>query len=308
MNSKMNLLKILYGKDYVSGQEIARKLNVSRNMVWKIINSLLEEGFQILSSSKGYKLVSFPNDLTKEELSFYAKTDFDIVFFDTIDSTNTYAKTHVDSFTKNTIIIAKEQTLGKGRFDRRFFSKAGGIYVTFIFKETFDLTDSSHLTLFAAVAICKAIEKVCKIKPDIKWINDIFIKGKKVCGILSEASISCEEKKLKNVIIGIGLNVDNPLDPSIVNIATTLSKETDKPVNKSILTSEIIKNMQKLPYAVQDRKYFSEYKKRLFILKKKVLIDGEEGFVLKLNNDCSLLVEVNGIKKKIYVGDVSLTV
>ena len=135
-----------------------------------------------------------------------------------------------------------------------------------------------------------------------------MLKGKKVCGILSEASISCEEKTLNNIIIGIGLNVDNNINSEIKNIATNLSSEIQKPINKSILLAEIIKNMQNLTKDIHEKKYFSEYKKRLFILGKKITINNEEGIALKLNKDCSLLVDIGGVKKKFYVGDVSIKI
>ena len=306
MNSKLDLIKILFNNDTVSGQEIAKKLGVSRNMVWKNVNSLLQDGFKISSSPKGYKLLSFPSDITKEELLLYLDTNFDVLIFDSIPSTNEYAKQNISSFKKNTIIIAREQSCGKGRFNRKFYSNKGGLYLSIVFKESLDISYASLITLFTAVAVSCAIEEICDISCNIKWVNDIFLNGKKVCGILSEASISCEQKTIYDYIIGIGINVENSIDTEIENIATTLKKETKKPINKSILCAEIIKNMQNLTTEIQNGNYLQEYKNRLFILGKKVIIDGQEGIVLSLNDNGSINVQIGEETKTFYAGDVSL--
>lgn len=308
MNSKFDLIKILFNSETISGQEIAKQLGVSRNMVWKNVNALLQDGFKISSSAKGYKLISFPNDITKEELLLNLKTDFDILVFDSLPSTNEYAKQNISSFTKNTIIIAKEQHSGKGRFNRKFYSNKGGLYLTIVYKENLDISYASLITLFTAVAVSKAIEKIADISCDIKWVNDIYLSGKKVCGILSEASISCEQKTIYDYIIGIGINIENSLDKEIEDIATSLQKQIKKPINKSILCAEIVKNMQNLTAEIKTSNYLQEYKNRLFILGKKVLIDNQEGVVLSLNDNGSINVQIGEETKTFYAGDVSLKI
>jgi len=306
MNNHLDLIKILYGQEIVSGQEIANKLGISRNMVWKKINALCSLGFKIDSYPKGYKLISFPTDITKEEILTKIDTTFDVLVFDTLPSTNDYAKQNISSFSKNTIIIAKEQTSGKGRFNRKFYSSKGGLYLTMVFKESLDISYASLITLFTAVKVCETIEKVADIKCDIKWVNDIYHSEKKICGILSEASISCEQKTVFDYIIGIGINVDNKLESEISDIATSLSVLQQKPINKSILCAEIIKNMQNLTAEIVESDFINTYKQRLFILGKKVFINEQEALVLDLNKDGSLKVQMGEEIKTFYAGDVSL--
>lgn len=306
MNKNLQVLKLLSKNKTVSGESIAKLLGISRNMVWKIINSLNQEGYTITSSTKGYSLIDFPQKLTAEQLLLYTNESFDIKVFDELSSTNTYCHDNVDSFEKNTLIIALSQSAGKGRLNRTFLSPNGGLYMSFCFKQSLPIELSPHVTLYTAVAVAKAIESICKIDVAIKWVNDLFVEDKKICGILSEASISCEEKIIKHFTVGIGINVNNQTMPKeIKDIASSLQICTNKSVNMTVLATEIIKNMQNLPNDINSN-YLEEYRKRCFIIGKTVYVQNQPALVISVNDDCSLQVQINGEIKNLYAGEVTL--
>ncbi len=306
MNKSLEIIKILTQNQTVSGETIAKELGISRNMVWKIINSLTEKGFVISSSPKGYTFNSFPKHITEEELILKAGNYFDIKIFDQLPSTNAYCHDNAQNFDKSTLIIARTQSKGKGRLNRSFLSPEGGLYMSFFFKHSLPIDRSAFITLFTAVAVARAIEAVCNISVQIKWVNDLFVGGKKVCGILSEASISCEEKAIKHFIVGIGINANtSTLPKEIENIATSIKKQTKKSVNMTILATEIIKNIAKLPSDINSN-FLEEYRKRCFIIGKTVFVENQPALVLEVNDDCSLAVEINGERKNLYAGEVSL--
>ena len=308
MDSKSKLVKILYQNQTVSGEVIATQLGVSRNMVWKSINGLIADGFDICSSAKGYTLNAFPPHLTAEEI--YCKTSedfFDIKMFDSLPSTNAYCHDNVENFEKNTLVIARSQQSGKGRLDRNFYSPQGGLYLSFCFKQSLDISYAPHLTLFTAVAVCKAIEEVCSLKVGIKWVNDLFLEDKKVCGILSEATLSCEDKKINRFIIGIGLNTNVlSFPPELENVATSIAIFTKKSVNNAVIVAKIIENMAKLPTEITKKSCLKEYKKRCFILGKTVYLQGNPVTCLDVAKDCALVVKDGKKTKKLYAGEVSV--
>ena len=216
---------------YLSGEKISKDLNISRSAVWKQIEALRKEGYLINSSTNGgYILCDTPDIITFYEMEKALKgrrIDAPILAFQSINSTNKYAKQLVEENAQNgTLIISNEQTLGKGRFSRTFFSPANkGIYMSLIYNLSINASNSSLVTVVAALSVCKAIEKLYNIKPTIKWTNDIYLGEKKVCGILTQATLEAETGFINSVIIGIGVNVQNEeddFDEEIKNLATSL--------------------------------------------------------------------------------------
>ncbi len=307
MSSKVKLIKILSENKINSGETIAEKLGVSRNMVWKWVNSLISDGFDVISSPKGYSLISFPQKITAEEMCLYCDDYFDVQVFDTLPSTNAYCREHLKEFNGNTLIVARKQLEGKGRLEREFYSPENGLYMSFCFKESLDVSLAPHITLYTAVMVAEAIESLCEASVKIKWVNDLFINEKKVCGILSEATVSCEEKRINNFIVGIGVNVNTKEFPNMLkDIATSLSLELQKPVNTSILAGIIAKKMATLPVGVTKKDFLKDYKRRCFIIGKTVYIDNKPAKALDVCDDGSLLVESYGERKKLYAGEVSI--
>lgn len=196
----------------ISGQEIADALGVSRNSVWKAISALRDEGYTIDSSTnRGYKL-SGDNDILSSpaiEAAFGQEhPGFELVVEQDIDSTQDEAKRMLSNgFCGLGAVVAAHQSGGHGRRGRSFFSPKGGAYVSIIMQNKASTADAVLITMAAAVATSRAIAKTCVSKPEIKWVNDIYVEGKKVCGILTEGITDLETNTIQNVVVGIGVNV-----------------------------------------------------------------------------------------------------
>lgn len=209
MSTKLTILQVLSENSgrYVSGQELADILGISRNSVWKAANKLKKQGYNIGSmSGTGYRLINSGDILSEDYLRENISHPCRIQVLEKVDSTNNVAKTLSDCSTPR-IIISNEQTGGRGRLGRGFYSPAGtGLYMTITFKPSFGLDRAMLTTASAAVAVCRAIEKVSGLRPNIKWVNDIYLGGKKLCGILTEAESNFETGTIEKIIVGVGVN------------------------------------------------------------------------------------------------------
>lgn len=257
---------------FISGEELSNQLGVSRTAVWKAIRSLREEGYPIESSTnKGYMLMQDSWLITKESLQLslpYRYKNNSIYLYDTIDSTNTAARQLVlDGAPHGTVVIARQQTKGRGRLGRSFFSPREGIYMSIIIKPTFDVSKSMLVTSAAAVAVAEAIENICGIDARIKWVNDIFIDGKKVCGILTEGMTGFETGQIENLVIGIGINTtlkDFPQDL----LDTVGAVEGD--YSKSSLVAEVITRTLDFCEAPDDINFIDTYREKSLVIGKTV--------------------------------------
>ncbi len=232
----------------------------------------------------------------------------DIIVLETIDSTNTYAKKLVQNGAKhNTIVIANRQTSGRGRLGREFFSPSDtGLYMSIILRSVHCALDPTALTIAAGVAVCRAVEEVCNKHPQIKWVNDIFLEGKKICGILAEAGTNLGI--LDYIIIGIGINVSTQNFPSeLANIAGSLGRSIDR----SLLAAKIISEFNQVQALCGSKKLIDEYKSRSIVLDKKIVFtkDGKiyTGLATDINNEGNLIVKLeNGETVILKSGEVSL--
>ena len=217
-----------------------------------------------------------------------------ILFLNSVDSTNTYLKNLRDA--KNgTVVISREQTGGRGRMGKTFLSPVGGIYMSVLHNVSYYKLDIGKLTSCVALSVCKAIESVTGLEPKIKWVNDVFLGDKKVCGILCEA-VNDSQNNLKSVIIGIGLNVDDiALGADLDDIATNLEKETGANVSKNMLVAEILNNLEKDLYTTNTPSFIEQLRSRYFILGKKIKVTtGLESYcatVVDIDSSCRLIVK-----------------
>ena len=196
----------------VSGQALADRFGVSRNAVWKVINQLREEGHEILSDgNKGYRLDDASDVLSEAGIRVFlpAREDLKIVVYPTIDSTNNEAKRRLGAGDGgNLLIVADAQTAGRGRMGHTFYSPEGsGIYMTLSIDLANPLYQPERITLAAAVAVVRALHPYLNEELRLKWVNDIFYREKKVCGILSEGVTDLETGLIQHAIVGIGINV-----------------------------------------------------------------------------------------------------
>ncbi len=247
----------------------------------------------------------------------YLRYKFKISTFDVLESTNTTAKELAQNGAdEGTVIIAKEQTAGKGRLSRTFFSPNGGLYMSIILRPTISSEKTTFITAAAAVAVCRAIKTVTGIDTGIKWVNDIYLNGKKVCGILTNGAINSENKNLDYAILGIGLNIDQPkngFNEEIKNIATCLFKENCDDKTKAKLTAEILNEFFDLYRNIENKTFLKEYRERSVIIGKTVFCADSCGeFPVKveaIDDDARLIVTtVCGEKLILNSGEVRIKV
>ena len=228
---KEEILRLLRGADgYISGQELCNRFGVSRTAVWKAINQLKEAGYEIeAQQNKGYRLMAAPDLMTQAEIKSLMHTDWvakEVLYFDTIDSTNTKAQELAEKgYPSGTLVVADKQESGKGRRGRSWVSPSGtGIFMTLMIKPDINPNNASMLTLVAALAVAKAITSVTGEEAMIKWPNDIVVNGKKVCGILTE--MNAQFDYINHIVVGIGINVHNESFPEeISQMASSLMIE-----------------------------------------------------------------------------------
>ena len=298
-------------QSYISGNEIANKLEISRNMVWKYINALIDEGNIIEKGRKGYKLVTGKAAISSQKIKKHLVTDdFTFEVFDTIDSTNNYLKKAAELGAKEkTVVISAHQSGGKGRMGRTFYSPDGsGVYMSILLRPNMSFSDSILVTTCAAVSVCRAIEKVCKKKAGIKWVNDIFIDGKKVCGILTEAAINLESNKPDYIVLGIGLNLykpQNDFPDEIRDIATALFKnKTEADLYRNVLIAEILNFFFEEYRNILNKNFYNEYVDKMFLIGKKVKVLGkweyaahvvgvDDNFNLVVKNENNEIINLN---------------
>ena len=321
MELKQEIIRILEenrGKS-ISGTQMAKELYVTRSAIWKNIKQLQNEGYHIEAvPNRGYLLSESNDILTVESISPYLKgkaKDFILDVRKTVTSTNTLAK---EMATKGapagSVLIASKQTEGRGRMGRSFYSPdSTGLYFSIILRPNLSLDDSLLITTSAAVAVAKAIEKLTGNHVGIKWVNDIFMRDKKVCGILTEASLNLENGGLEYAVVGIGINVstkDFPDDIQEVGGSIFSKKPDDRPIT-SILAAQILNNLAQAMDKLTDLDYLKEYKKRSFLIGQDILVlRGNESLharAIDIDERARLIVEYpNGDRDALISGEVSI--
>ena len=309
----------------VSGEKLAMGIGVSRAAIWKAIESLRKEGYPITASTnKGYILAEDSDLLSAQGMrpfineDRYPYVEKNIHAYKILESTNKTAKQKVFEGAPNgTVILAEEQTHGRGRLGRSFFSPAGkGLYMSFVIRPDFDTSKSLLVTAAASVAVCRAIKKVCRMETHIKWVNDILFEGRKICGILTEAITNFESGQIDAVIIGIGVNCsmnNEDMPEEIRDTAGSLSGV----VSRNRLAAEIINELTNIldnftegPYP----EYMDEYRRRSIVLRKNIKvyknITSDEFLNAKavdISDDGGLLVIYDdGRKDTLTTGEISI--
>lgn len=317
MGLKHEVLRLLEEnrESYLSGQEIANRLAFSRTAVWKAIHSLKEEGYQIHAvSNKGYQLDTSCDLLSSEGIHAYLAEDLKqlpIYVYQQIGSTNTEAKQQaLNGAPHGTIILAEEQTQGRGRLGRKFYSPKGtGIYMSIILRPQLHLNQAIQVTTTVAVAICRVIEKLTNQNPHIKWVNDIYLGKQKICGILTEAVTDFESGQVEFIILGIGLNintVDFPAD--LHEIAGSLNP---KDVTRNQLCAHLLNELFSLFSKLNDPQVLEEYKSKSNVLGNWITFmknqESYEAFAEDINEQGGLVVRLKNDEKMILnSGEISI--
>lgn len=327
MSTKEKILSILNEKKgaVVSGEILAAECNVSRAAVWKAINNLRKEGFLIEGTTNGGYKFCTEGDVFSQEIfvsdfcaSFPAFSNSHIECFKVIDSTSTYAKRILsecgnlrdlnDNLTEagkkyhNSIFVAESQTAGKGRFGRSFVSpEKKGIYLSVIYAPKGGIVEPAKLTAFSAVAVCRALKKLYNIDTQIKWVNDVFYKGKKIVGILAEGVVNFETKKIESAVVGIGINLfdNSEISDDLKKIVGSVCGDNKNDITRSKVAAQIAGETF-LIFNENFADVIKEYKSKSFLIGKNVVVHPVIGDdcsaytakVLDIDDNASLVVEL----------------
>lgn len=317
---KEKILELLKQADgYVSGQMICEQLNVSRTAVWKNINALKREGYQIDSvNNKGYRLISEPDLLNEMRIREYLQTKWlakKIIYLPVTDSTNTQAKKMGEEGAEHgTLVVTQCQTAGRGRRGRSWESPEGNVYFTFLLRPEVEISRASMITLVAALAVAKAVDDVTGLDSKIKWPNDVVANGKKLCGILTESSSDLEY--INYAVVGIGINVNQTAFPEeIAETASSLLLETGHAVDRGQLLGVFLNRFEQYYETFIQTEDMSGlrdvYNEKLVNCGREVkIIEKDRERVLKalgIDNDGGLVVENSeGERESIISGEVSV--
>ena len=302
MSTSSQLLKILGEKSQpVSGQELADQLNISRTAVWKAINNLKEAGYQITSQPRTGYFLEDNGYLDAGLISRYLPTNFNfpLEIHQTIDSTNIRAKqlANKPNLTTPYIIIANQQTKGYGRYGRNFTSPSqSGIYLSILLTNEQTEFNPGLLTTAVSLAMCRAIEKKLAASPKIKWVNDVIVDGKKVCGILTEGISNLETQSLSNIVVGAGINyLTADFPEEISQRAGSLRNYALKAkVSRNEFIATYLEEFFKLYQTYQTGDFMPEYRAHSNIIGKEVTITQStksfQGNVVTIDDDGAIVL------------------
>lgn len=311
MDIKSQVLEFLenHRGESFSGQKLADELHVSRAAVWKAIDTIRKEGIEIEGATKrGYTLDENSNTLSAAGINSLMKNKnfYHIEVCRLIDSTNIQLKKLAQNGAEHAcVLIAAEQSAGKGRLGKSFYSPKGtGIYVSVIIRKNIPPENALFITTAAGVAVCRAIEQVSggKAEPKIKWVNDVYCGDKKVCGILTEASISCESNTLEYAVLGIGINLlapDAGFPQDIENIAGSVFNSNEGNL-RNRMSACLLDNLVPIlndPVAA-GKEYMQEYKERSMLI-------GKTGYIISdsENIPCKFIDIDDNAKLKVLLED-----
>ena len=319
------LVKVLtflqtHNTEYLSGQDLSDVLRISRVAVWKHIKKIRSLGYTVESKQKlGYKLTSNSDVLFPWEITSGLKTKKigqRAYYFDSVDSTQNQALKMLDEPANNgAIIIAGKQTGGKGRAGRKWISPKGGIWFSIILHPKFDISITTLFPIASALALAKALEKTSNVSPELKWPNDLTVKGKKLAGILVDASL--ESNRIENIVLGVGINfnvdvkqIEKTLKktPNFYGVASlSEQKNNTKPIHLIQTFLVELEKIYNLLSAKQTKKIITEWTKRSSTIGKIIEVDTREGKIkgkaIKIDDDGALILD-NDKNNRIIAGDI----
>ena len=310
------------GGAYLSGEAMSRRLGISRAAVWKAIEALRQEGYAIASApNRGYRLEDAPDRLREGELAGPLEgclVGRKLLCLDTVDSTNTECKRQaMAGAEEGLVVIADEQTGGRGRLGRTFQSPKGcGLYLSALLRPRLEPAQVTDFTAWVAVAVCDGIEAACGVRPQIKWTNDIILGGKKLVGILTELGLESESNALEYLVPGIGINANHrPEDftQEIRDMATSLAQQLGHPVRRTELAIQLIRALDKMYAGFPDNKgeYLAKYRADCLTPGNPVQlitpVSRQEAYAVEVDDDFRLVVELpDGSRKALSAGEVSV--
>ncbi len=309
------------GNGFISGELISRKLNVTRSAVNAAVRQLRNDGYVISSvTNRGYRLESSPDHLTEGSMMIYLPDERmeKVTVLDTADSTNsTLRQLSFSGAPEGSVVIANEQTMGRGRRGRNFVSmKDKGIYLSYLLRPAADAGNVVNITAWTAAAVFKAVEETCGVSPGIKWVNDLVLNGRKICGILTEMVVEGESGSIDSLIVGIGINVNNTgedFPEELSSIATSILRETGRKCSRAKLASSIIGHMDRMyaSWPSNKEEYLKIYREADITCSRDILVCGRDGDIparsLYIDEDFRLVVRYgDGRIESLSSGEVSI--
>ena len=320
-NKKAEVLRLLReSTEYISGQELCEKFSVSRTAVWKIMKQLKEEGYEIEAvQNRGYRLLAVPDILSKSEIESRLDGGWigkQVYFAEEVDSTNTWGKRLAEEGAPHgTLVVADEQTQGRGRRGRSWQSPKGtNISMTLILRPDLEPARASMLTIVMGLSVAQGLKELLKLPVQIKWPNDAVLNGHKLCGILTEMSAQIDY--INYVVVGTGINVNLPEVPEeLKDIATSLLIETGHRVNRAEVIGAVLRafarNYESFLAAGDLTGLLNAYNEILANRDRQVRVldpkEPYEGVALGINARGELLVKkADGSISEVYAGEVSV--
>lgn len=304
---------------YLSGAELAKRLSLSRTAVWKAVGQLRQEGYEIEARRNlGYRLRPAADVLSAQGIERHLRhKELRLQVHKSVGSTNTLLKTlAAEGEAAGLAVVAEEQSAGRGRMGRSFYSPPGsGLYLSLLLRPAMRAEDATRLTACAAVATAEAVEELSGRPVQIKWVNDLFMEGRKVCGILTEASVDCETGLLHHVIVGVGVNTRAPegdFPEELRGIAGPAFGAVPAPELRCRLAAGILDRLTDYAERPDDPEILEGYRRRSLVLGRKINIlapgrEPEPAEAVGLGEDYSLLVRLpDGSLRRLASGEVSV--
>lgn len=308
--------------DFISGQEMSRALGVSRTAIWKGVEALRKDGYEITSvTNRGYCLVGATSKLSAAEICARLEGHpwkEKIQVLDTVDSTNNFCKRlAAEGAPAGTVVMADRQTGGRGRMGRSFFSPPGkGIYFSVILRPQAGPGGLLHLTCAFAAAMCQAVEAACGLRPKIKWTNDLILGNQKLAGLLTELAIEAESGQVQYAVLGIGVNCgERPEDfpAEVREKACSLEMVLGKPVDRNILAAEMVRAVTRLDETLLSDKsrWMGQYRLDCVTIGREIAVlrggEARKGYALDVDENGGLMVRYeDGTEETVASGEVSV--
>lgn len=304
----------------ISGSKIAAQLGITRAAVWKAIRALEKEGHRIEAvPRRGYRLLPDSDVLSAEAIGLCLSTHTlgrGLVVLPTVDSTNTYLKNlALRGAQEGTTVVSDCQTGGRGRMGRTFASPPGcGVYMSILFRPKGSPALSAQATACAAVAVAKAVEETAGVSPQIKWVNDLMVEGKKICGILTEAALELESGGLDYMIVGIGINarrLPGEVPEEVARVAASIEDFSHRAFSRSRLAASVLAHLEEEMAHLEEGGYLKEYRERSCVVGRQVVIAGDpQGKVFRavdIDDQARLVVEdENGERTALNSREISV--
>ncbi len=318
MDIKKTLLTALSSDEYTSGAQLARTLGVSRTAIWKAIESLRADGYEIDAvTNRGYRLMPTSDVISEDALRGFLGGEADNFSFEILascTSTNTVIKEKASMLPEWHTVITGTQTDGRGRRGRSFYSPGGtGLYMSVLLRPKIPAQDSVLITTAAAVAVCRAAEDTTGAQPEIKWVNDVLLNGRKICGILTEANIDMESGALEYAVLGVGINVTEPeggFPPELGSIAGALLPHRCQNM-RCRLAAAFLRRFREIYERLPSRAFVAEYRAHSALIGRDILVLKHDGAVpanaVSVDDSCRLVVRyADGTEEALSSGEVSV--